>query len=251
MCIALALGAFANVFVAAYIVYRVPAEVNESFHDDTYAELRSLRSFRWSYFPVPPGSVHPPEEERDDAWWETAVLREYYLDSGLGMTMLSFWEEVAFVRWSHYQGERLGWPFFCFRSDYERMMGPDDNDVRIVRGDSLFTGGIDAWELPEWVKEWGLQPDRSGLRAGSGVGTRSGYFPREYFGERQIPIRPMPLGFAANTLFYASPLLVLFVVLPAWKRHRRRRRGLCPRCAYKLAGAQPDAPCPECGANPA
>lgn len=59
------------------------------------------------------------------------------------------------------------------------------------------------------------------------------------------PLVPIPLGFVANTLFYAL-LLCTFLLIPRHLRRRsRRRRGLCRKCAYPI-GASPV--CTECGA---
>lgn len=60
----------------------------------------------------------------------------------------------------------------------------------------------------------------------------------------RLPIRPLPLGFAVNTLFYASLLAAPVLVFAALKRRRRAKRGLCIGCGYDLTGV--DA-CPECG----
>ncbi|MBY0262930.1 MAG: hypothetical protein K2Q20_11335 [Phycisphaerales bacterium] len=58
-------------------------------------------------------------------------------------------------------------------------------------------------------------------------------------------ILPMPLGFAVNTLLFAS-LLALPLLVPAARRRRRLKLGLCPRCAYPLLAAASPL-CPECG----
>ncbi len=62
-----------------------------------------------------------------------------------------------------------------------------------------------------------------------------------------IPLLPIPLGFAVNTLFYAAILFIPFTSLGVLKRRRRVRKDLCPRCAYDLAGL---TLCPECGLTP-
>ena len=70
-----------------------------------------------------------------------------------------------------------------------------------------------------------------------------------------VPLRPIPLGVLANTLFYATPtptptptLILLATVrlgLIAWRTRRRTKRGRCPACGYELGEGV--AVCPECG----
>ncbi|MCA9283328.1 MAG: hypothetical protein H6812_01395 [Phycisphaeraceae bacterium] len=61
-----------------------------------------------------------------------------------------------------------------------------------------------------------------------------------------MPLRPLPLGFTINTLFYAALVFFPLFGISALKRHRRIRRGHCTNCAYDLAGLPI---CPECGAT--
>lgn len=65
-----------------------------------------------------------------------------------------------------------------------------------------------------------------------------------------LPLRPLPLGFAVNTLFYAALILLPWEGFGWARRARRRRRGLCTKCAHSLEGLPADAPCPECGTAP-
>ena len=61
---------------------------------------------------------------------------------------------------------------------------------------------------------------------------------------RYIPVRPTWPGFAVNTIFYGGLIWFLLVAPFALRRFLRRRRGLCPMCAYPLG----DSPvCTECG----
>ena len=63
---------------------------------------------------------------------------------------------------------------------------------------------------------------------------------------RALPLRPIWPGFAVNTLFYA---VVVWLVIPGpflLRRFIRRRRGLCPACAYTRGES---AVCSECGAE--
>jgi hypothetical protein len=60
-----------------------------------------------------------------------------------------------------------------------------------------------------------------------------------------LPLRPIWPGFAINTVFYAGLLWLLFAAPFAFRRWRRIKRGLCPKCAYPVG----DSPvCTECGA---
>jgi hypothetical protein len=66
-------------------------------------------------------------------------------------------------------------------------------------------------------------------------------------------------GFAINTIFYAAILWLPFAALGRFRRRRRIKRGLCPKCAYDLRGnphpgalpspaeGQGMLRCPECG----
>ncbi len=61
-----------------------------------------------------------------------------------------------------------------------------------------------------------------------------------------LPTRPLWLGFAANTVFYATFLWLLCSGLLVVLRRGRSKRALCPRCKYPCG----DSPvCTECGAQ--
>ena len=61
---------------------------------------------------------------------------------------------------------------------------------------------------------------------------------------RLLPFRPLPLGFAINSVFYAAILWALIWGPFALRRLLRVRRGLCPKCAYPMGES---AVCSECG----
>ena len=61
-----------------------------------------------------------------------------------------------------------------------------------------------------------------------------------------LPMKPLWPGFAFNTIFYAAMLWVVFFVPGIVKRRVRRRRGLCPACAYPVGTSDV---CTECGAK--
>lgn len=64
-----------------------------------------------------------------------------------------------------------------------------------------------------------------------------------------VPLRPLPLGLAANTLLFAAPLLIMLVIIPTARRALRRRRGRCAACGYDRRGLEAGQPCPECGST--
>lgn len=62
----------------------------------------------------------------------------------------------------------------------------------------------------------------------------------------RLPYLPVWLGVVVNTALFAALWMLPLVGIPALRRNRRRRRGLCSRCAYELAGLMV---CPECGSG--
>ncbi len=63
---------------------------------------------------------------------------------------------------------------------------------------------------------------------------------------RCIPLRPIWRGVALNSLIYAGLWTAPVCIVPMARIGVRRRRGLCPRCAYDLRGDFASG-CPECG----
>jgi hypothetical protein len=63
---------------------------------------------------------------------------------------------------------------------------------------------------------------------------------------RAIPLVPEPLGFSLDAILFAAIFATLFIAPSRLRRSLRLRRGLCPACAYDLAGITTGV-CPECG----
>lgn len=64
--------------------------------------------------------------------------------------------------------------------------------------------------------------------------------------DRYIPVFPIVLGFAGNTLFYAWIAYVVWSFPSIIRRVIRTRRGQCLSCGYDLRGLKHER-CPECG----
>jgi hypothetical protein len=113
-------------------------------------------------------------------------------------------------RSSEIQLDAFGWPF---RSLYG------------MRRPGFFTGNTAGWMM---------------LPIGAvGMGTS---------GPRGLAFMPIWSGLLFNAILHTSAWSMLFLGLPALRRARRTRRGLCPACAYDLRNDLA-AGCPECGWN--
>jgi len=66
-------------------------------------------------------------------------------------------------------------------------------------------------------------------------------------GDIWLPRRFLWPTLIANTLIFAGAWWLLLVAPGMTRRSRRRRRGLCIRCAYDLRATSAGSPCPECG----
>ncbi len=64
-----------------------------------------------------------------------------------------------------------------------------------------------------------------------------------------LPLLPDPIGFTVNTAAFGSIWFLIFTGYATATHAFRRRRGLCPRCAYDLKGLALGSPCPECGGD--
>ena len=121
-------------------------------------------------------------------------------------------------RWMVAQEMQIGWPFRTFSGERwtrsHAMLGPP-----VIEHKTVYT-----WAQPlgpallssNDVQEWKL-----------------------------LPLRPLLIGFALNTIFYAAILWMPFAPF-VLRRHIRRKRGHCIKCGYDLRGDFA-AGCPECG----
>ena len=102
----------------------------------------------------------------------------------------------------------------------------DDNESN--DSDSVFKKGIEA-TFPDWIR--GSEPE-FGFRLDT----------------THLPLKPTWLGFLANTIIYSWFFLLGQLQIKSVRKRRRRKRGLCIKCAYDLRGTE-HAVCPECGSK--
>ena len=117
----------------------------------------------------------------------------------------------------------LGWPFRCVLGE---VLG-DGPQFYLVVGKAAFSA----------------PSERAAIRyhtpgAASATDPHSG----------AIPFQPIWLGLGADSVIYGSAAWFLLRCCRAILRANRRRRGLCPACAYDLR-ADLASGCPECGWN--
>ncbi len=254
MCVLL--GAVINIMVAWGIVYRSEFNQEIDYDDGDYHELAKNSAFRRAAYPVPPGMPFPTDEEFDDmtdadydAWIPPPIRRHYGHVRGTGYSRLEFLErmEVEPYVFEIYEGSRVGWPLFSLRADRYSWHELDHEGEYVVTGGVSydaqgFGAGIEASALPEWARALAIA--KTPMPPGNTGGFRAPYHDTFYW--RRIPVRPIPLGFVANSLVHSVPFFALAILLPASRRSVRRKRGLCTRCKYDRAGLPDDAPCPEC-----
>jgi len=127
---------------------------------------------------------------------------------------------------------RAGWPLLSHRS----------STLRVAEG-SLWTELTGLWRSGPLLgdKTMALVASSSSVRRGMPIQSK-----RTAGMARRLPLEPIWLGFAGNTLFYAAALFVP-PVFSRWVRSGlRRRRGCCTACGYSLDG-NTSGVCPECG----
>ena len=122
------------------------------------------------------------------------------------------------------------------------------NEVELPQ-DPFLIQGIDARGWPFRVL-WCLYPyDYEPDFPATGVHLPDSIMPAEeadWNPPAALPCMPVWGGLLADVAFYAAAWMGMFTV-PRWiALAARRRRGLCPACAYPRAGLGL-LPCPECG----
>lgn len=102
---------------------------------------------------------------------------------------------------------------------------------------------LEGWELDTWL----MPLDSPEWKFNRSKNARWGWSWDRAFGGTHtplIPLRPIPFGFAVNSVLYAMLSWLLVDQTRRLRALNRIRRNLCPACAYPR-GSSPV--CTECG----
>ncbi|MEO1130454.1 MAG: hypothetical protein AAFX05_12215 [Planctomycetota bacterium] len=225
MCALLAVAAVVNVGVAWGIEWRLGSE--ESYSDYVQRALNTLQRQMAPRNPpgsdetfgsvgVPGGRVFEglPKTIEVSTFHQGRARRPFHSKSPFG------WSSVYAERrtpegtlegsWFSALGADVGWPMHSMRGVQWTMhdMSKRSNSRQIVL-----------------TRRWDTGLDRDGRPV-------------------ILPLQPLWLGFAVNTLVYSASLFIGWIAIVAVRRALRRRRGLCFGCGYDVTAV---AQCPECG----
>lgn len=139
--------------------------------------------------------------------------------SGVGVTEATFIASARFgsIPCTTFSLRRSGWPWRAF----ETKGSWETRTVFASAGSSDSPPLEWSWQAPPWLVS---SPDPI-----------------------YVPLRPLLLGFVADTLLYSTVPLAALVAFKRLRHRMRQRTGHCPRCAYDRAGLSAEAACPECG----
>jgi hypothetical protein len=184
--------------------------------DSEMSEFEILVQDEWLQTP-PHGMVMRIVRQRNAAGWQCSRLEIFRIVPGVSGAVPDFSVYVV----------DAGWPM---RSLSCKGYAIAEETLRAARDKAHWSLALEPPEL--------LHAARMGLMGD------------EQFA-RPLPLRPSWPGFAINTALYAAILWLLFALggtpfaLRQWRRGRRIKRGLCPKCAYPVGTSDR---CTECGA---
>lgn len=159
--------------------------------------------------------------------WNRARVQEHGMEVGdHGFAGIPTWVLRGPLQWVEQGGPQpprarivvaIGWPMSCL---WYELRGWYPND-----------GSLPAWYTS------------GGLKLADRASDPSGRAPMPIV----IPLRPLLGPLAFNLVFYIVTACVVRVGFRHTRCFIRRRRGLCPACAYDLRATPASSPCPECG----
>lgn len=150
--------------------------------------------------------------------------------------------------WGHirYDGQRppprtlLDYAEKRFFGNHRRVISveqPDEHTQVIAIGEHSI-----GWPVPALTHTMVRQQSRPDQVVEDTLFT--GVMIREGWPQRILPLRPAWPGFLVNTLLYGAVAALLSAIPGRVRARLRRRRNLCPTCAYPIGES---ASCSECG----
>ena len=188
-----------------------------------------------------------------DPSWSRATTIEGPIEPRLGWGYLSRGHGEIFnirpdLRWSAEARRRLVFRGVD-RDRYERLFFDEHPIAEVAAGWPLFFAFGSTRQAPNAATE----PDQDLIAETAWwrgsldpvLGRRMVFWLDRYEDQLVIPYGVKWAPMIANVLFFWT-LLALPVLFGVWRRRRRRRRGLCMKCAHRLDPAN-SGRCPECG----
>ncbi len=193
---------------------------------------------------------------------EAPGVRAYELTSRGVPSACVMWIHVSWApgAFDHHQSMhvvQMGWPMPCFQSEellwvpgrappLKRAANPKGRAVDEPSPIDPDAGPLESGEaLPRDIRN--MFPAQEPLeRAGAIWNVTLPGSPRPQSASTPaplVPIRPLALGMATNTLLFSAAIAPLILMPGAIRTLRRRRAGLCLRCGYEVLNL---LRCPEC-----
>jgi hypothetical protein len=181
-------------------------------------------------------NVKEPEywRNRAPANWDF-VPRAIVINRGIGINLTRIANPPGKVYFDWRYGSY--WPaFFSYTLYGVAAPGTGDDEVLVLQS---------GWPVASLQAECWIGRPGSATRSNVGNHCFQCILVERRTGQKLLPLRPIVIGFAVDSLFYSAGIWILTFVGQTVNRTQRIKRGLCAKCAYPVG--ENDV-CTECGA---